>query len=329
MKDIINWGIVSTGEMAGNMTKAFGAQEECRALAVCSRDGDRAAAFAAEHGIPRHYEGLESMAADPDIDVVYIASPLPEHHRHILTALDAGKNVVCEKPMTESAAQARECARIASDKRLFLMEGLWMRFFPAMADLRRRIADGFLGSIRYVGADFCIHVTDPGHRLLDRRQGGGALMDLGVYPLSLAQMVLGRLEGAMGFTEFGGNGVDVAGAYSLRAEGGGVGGMTCGLVGYRPREATVTGTRGTARIHNIFFRPDSITYRYGEAGETTEHYPYLGNGYAHEILHVAECLRNGLVESPVMPLEQTVNVLDITDRIRRRWPERDESQGGS
>jgi len=326
---MLNWGLVSTGEMAGNFAEALRRAEHSRPLAVCSRSGDRASVFAGAHGIERAYHGLPALLDDDDIDVVYIASPHNAHYRQILAALAAGRHVVCEKPMVLNAAQAGRCAAAAAERSLFLMEAVWMRFLPAIVELRRFLETGGIGMPRLVCAGFCIRVDDAAHRLLNRSFAGGALLDLGLYPLSLAQMVLGPLSGVAGHAELGQDGIDVLDTLSVQSSRGGQASLNCGLQGFAPREATIVGSRGCVRIPEIFFRPDRLVVDYGTEKEQPRLFPFDGSGYIHEIRHVEECLGEGRLQSPVMPLDDTINVLSIMDSFRDicgiRYDEEDES----
>ena len=329
MRDTINWGFVSTGDMAAAMARAFEFQEGSRILSVCSRSAERARAFAAEHGIERHHGDMDRFLSDDEVDVVYVASTANAHFPQVMAALEAGRHVVCEKPLTLTAEQARVCRNEAESRGLFLMEAVWMRFFPLMDRLRDLLASGEIGEPRHVAADFFLDIRDSGHRLLDPEKAGGALLDLGLYPLNLARMVLGPTEDIRGHARLGDSGVDILDTMSVRATGGGSASLGCGLVGAKPMEAVLTGSDGCVKIHDIFFRPDSMTLQYGRPESEFIRMPYLGNGYPHEILHVEECLRSGLTDSPLMPMEETVDVLSLMDAFRGacgiRFPQSDES----
>ncbi|MDF1567485.1 MAG: Gfo/Idh/MocA family oxidoreductase [Spirochaetaceae bacterium] len=315
----LNWGILSTGEMAGNMAAAFSFQSRARLHSVVSRSLERAAAFGARHRIERQFSDLNTFLSDPDLDVVYIASPQSEHFTEILSSLEAGKHVVCEKPLAINAMQARRCADEAKRRGLFLMEAMWMRFFPAMSELLEAFDTGLIGKPYMVGADFCINGPAAGHRLLNPALAGGALLDLGIYPISLTQWVLGEIRNAAGYAQIGESGVDVQDAFTVQCRDGGMGVLACGLTGYKPREAYITGTAGCIKIENIFFRPRAVTYRYGTPDAETVERPFLGNGYPHEIIHVCESIGNGLDESPVMPMADTINALETMDMLRLQW----------
>jgi predicted dehydrogenase len=232
----------------------------------------------------------------------------------------AGKHVLCEKPFTLNQKQSAELIDYAQRHKLFLMEAVWMRFIPAIAKLREWVADGVVGEIVSVAADFNFHLPfDANNRLFNRELGGGALLDLGIYPLSLTTMLLGFPDSIESHAVIGATGVDESDGLLLRYASGAVALLTCGMRSNRPVTALIAGTRGHITIPAPFLRPDRlILQRNGEEAET-HHIPYRSNGYAHEVLELHACLERGQFESAIMPLAETQQMMALMDSLRQDW----------
>lgn len=316
----IRWGILATGTIAGAMAEALHAVPAAEIAAVASRTQQRADEFGDEWGIARRYGRYADLAADPDVDVIYVATPHNLHHDNMTLCLNAGKHVLCEKPLTLNAAQAAACIALARDKGLFLMEAVWMRFFPAMARVREWVAAGTIGDVRLITADFCVHIPyDPAHRLYNLTLGGGALLDLGLYPLSLATMLLGFPQQVGGHAHLAPTGVDEVDAITLRYDNGAIANLGCAMRVDKPRHAYVAGSEGTIHIHDPFFRPQQLTLHRHGAAPQTHTVPYPGNGYVTEVEEVHACLRAGRTESAIMPLDDTLRLMQLMDTLRARW----------
>ena len=314
------WGILGTGAIARQFVEGLGSLSEAEVLAVGSRSEASAAEFAEEREIPRRYASYEDLTADPDVDIVYVATPHPCHAANAELCLNAGKAVLCEKPFTVNAAEAERVVGLARDKGLFLMEGMWTRFFPLMEKVRRLISEGAIGEVRMLNVDFGFRTdVDPASRLFDPALGGGALLDVGVYCVSLASMVLGRPSGSVGLSHLGETGVDEQASVVLEHEGGRLANLSIGIRTATPQEATVMGTDGYVRVHSPWWRPTSMTIsRPGEESETVEA-PVSGNGFNYEAAEVMRCLEAGETESEIMPLDETLSVMRTMDGIRAAW----------
>ena len=207
--DKIRWGILSTGYIARQFAEGLSTLADARIAAVGSRKPERAAEFAERYGIPRSYGSYEELAHDPDVDVLYIATPHRFHKDNTLLALAAGKAVLCEKPLTLNAAEAEVVVSTARQSKLFLMEGMWSRFIPAMVKAKQMVDDGTIGDVQIVASDFGFTAPfDPKSRLYDPELGGGSLLDVGIYPVSLASLILGPPERIASMGQIGATGID-------------------------------------------------------------------------------------------------------------------------
>ncbi len=317
MTSPIRWGILGTGQIARQFATALRDAPGAVLSAVGSRSNDAAHAFAKEFNAPRHYGDYRSLAADRQVDVIYIATPHTLHAENARLCLQAGKPVLCEKPFTVNLRQARDVIALARQKNLFLMEAMWSRFLPAIQEAKRLLEQGEIGTPRQLQADFGF-ATDvgPEHRLRSKRLGGGALLDLGVYPLSLAAYFLGAISEVQAQAALGDTGVDEQTAFSLRHHGGGLSSCICSINAQSPMTLTISGSAGHIRLHAPFFMSQALTVTRTDGTTRTVQHPYLGNGYTHEAIEVGRCLRQGLTESPLMPLDETLALMACLDTMR-------------
>lgn len=318
----VRWGFVGPGRIAAAMARELvDVVPDGTLHAVASRSADRARAFADRFGAAGAHGGDHAhldLVADPDVDAVYVATPHPQHHAVALAAIEAGKPVLVEKAFTATAAGAAEVVAAARDRRVFCMEAMWTRFQPAVVRLRQMISDGLIGEVRSVRADLGLRRPfDPADRLWDPAQGGGAMLDLAVYPVSFAQMVLGgRPDQVLVTGATGPNGVDAESSVLMRF-GDRHAVASSSLYTRLPGSAAVFGTDGWIEIPPRFHHPDRLVLRRrdGDAEappETVEALP-TGAGYSHTFAEVHRCLAEGLTESPVMPLDDTLAVMGILD----------------
>jgi predicted dehydrogenase len=310
----IRWGIVGPGRIAEQVVKDFGVVDGARAVAVASRSLDRARDFAARHGIDRAHGSYADLLADPEVDVVYVATPHPQHSAVALAALRSGKALLVEKAFTATVAGAREVIELSRETGVFAMEAMWTRFQPAVVRLRELIAEGAIGEVRSVQADLGVQRDfDPTDRLFAKELGGGALLDLGVYVVSFAQMLLGDPDTVHATGSTFENGVDAEASLLLGYADGRSATLMTSLHNALPGQARVFGTAGWIDVLPRFHHPQTIVlHRAGaEAEEIT--LPQLGGGYSHELIEVTECLRAGRTESAVMPLADTLAVQQVLE----------------
>lgn len=317
MSDSIRWGILGTGAIAHAFAGALRDSADSTVVAVGSRSLASADAFADRFDIARRYGSYADLASAPDIDVIYIATPASLHAQNTTLALEHGKAVLCEKPFALNARQAEEMVALARKKNLFLMEGMWTRFHPSLAEVKRIIASGQIGTVQHVSASLGFSLSrDPAHRLNDVALGGGALLDLGVYPLSIASALLGPIDDIEGSSVLGESGCDVATCFTMRHANGLLSTAICSTRSWLPCALTVSGALGQIQIDPPFHVSRSLTVREGMSQPQTISTPYEGNGFTHEAMEVNRCLKAGLTESPFMPLGETVHLMRLLDKVR-------------
>ena len=317
---IIRWGILAAGRIAGSFVEDLRHVPDAEAVAVGSRTREYAEAFAKKHGIPRAYGSYEELVRDPDVDIVYVASIHPGHREHVMLCLEAGKAVLNEKPFTVNAAETEQLIREARSRKLFLMEAMWTRYLPAIRKVREWIADGRIGDIRSMNAFFGIKgPDDPTGRHLDPHKAGGALLDVGVYPVSFASMVFGRQpERIASHAYIGRTGVDEHNAMLFSYPDGRTATLQSAVRLQLNNHCDIYGTKGKIHIPQFWMAKEAVLET--EDGQK-ERFVYDGPrfGYAFEAEEAGRCLREGLTESPVMPLDETLAIMRTMDEIRRQW----------
>ncbi|WP_225827892.1 Gfo/Idh/MocA family protein [Streptomyces naphthomycinicus] len=318
----VRWGILATGGIAAAFAADLVDLPDAEITAVASRGRESAEAFAERFGVARAYGDWASLAADEDVDVVYVATPHVAHRAAAGLCLEAGRNVLCEKPFTLNLREAEELVALAREHDRFLMEAMWMYCSPLVRRLRALVADGAIGEVRTVHADFGLAGPFPAaHRLRDPALGGGALLDLGVYPVSFAQMLLGEPDAVTASAVLSPEGVDLQTGAVLSWESGALASVHCSIVGGTAVTASVTGSRGRIDVPAGFFHPDRfVLHRDGRDPEQFAADPADGprTSLRHEAREVMRALRAGEKESPLVPLEGTLAVLRTLDAIRER-----------
>ena len=301
------WGILATGNIAGSMAAALRHVPGAELLAVASRNQSSADLFAATWSVPRAYPSHAALLADPDLEIVYVATPNALHKQNVLDALAAGKHVLCEKPLTTSVEDTVECVEAARAGGLFLMEAMWTAFFPAMERARELVAGGAIGTLRHLSAQF-VSYRDPAKHpnLFDPALGGGATLDLGIYPITVAQLLAGPIASCAAEAVTGASGVDEMVVVAARHENDVVSQLSFGFRTEMPASVNLAGDDGNLSIPQDFYRPDRIVLTRGGKVETLN-LPYVANGYAHEARHVQECLLGGQSESDIFPLALSIS----------------------
>ena len=320
MKDSIRWGILGTGKIARKFADGLKVLPDAQLMAVGSRTAESAQEFGSQFAVPHRHASYEELAADPDVDAIYVATPHSCHKDNSLLALAGGKAVLCEKPFTINAREAEQVIKFAREKKIFLMEAMWTRCFPMMEKLRALLAAKAIGETRMLTADFGFRAEyhEEG-RLFNREFGGGALLDVGVYPISLASMIFGPPTRIASLAHLGRTEVDEEAAMILSHEQGQLAALSTAIRLDTAHEAIILGTKGRIRIHSPWWRPTAMTLsREGTADEVME-FPPAGNGYEFEAAEVMNCLRAGKRESNVMPLDESLAIMKTMDAIRAQW----------
>lgn len=319
MKPPIRWGILGAGHIAGKWAADLALVPDALLQAVWARDRRKADTFAMVHGAVRSSESLDDLLARGDLDAVYVATPHGRHLPDTLACLAAGIPVLCEKAFALDAAQAHEMVRTARTRGVFLMEALWTRFLPCFATAKQWVESGEIGQILSIRSDFGFHAPyDPRKRLWDPAMGGGALLDIGLYPLFFAREFLGPFQSFEVAWTAAPNGVD----REIRVAGVHVGGARSASLAtfdeVTPGECVLVGERGTLRFGRMFHTQTDLTLVDNDGNSRCLPAQPRGHGYAFEIEHVGECLREGLTESPLWPLERTLEQMERFDSIRAR-----------
>lgn len=321
MKSTYNWGILATGKIAGKFAEGLATLPDAHKLAIGSRKLENAQSFANQYGFECAYGSYEALVQDPDIDIIYIATPHPYHLENTLLAIEHGKHVLCEKPLAINTSQAQQMIDAANAKGVFLMEALWSRFLPAWVQAKQWVKEGKIGQIRHFSADFSIHVADfdPLDRKFNLELGGSALLDIGIYPIALAYYVM-EAEPIETYStaHIGSTGSDFASAYLLRYADGAIANLNCSFEGAGPLEAIITGTKGLIRVP-LFWKTQQAILEMPFAEPEVHHLPYEATGLQHQATHVMEMLRTGKKESPVMPHSETLRIHRLMDTFRAEW----------
>lgn len=316
----INWGILGAGNIARKFAAGLQAVTGSELLAISSRSIEKAQEFAKEFNIPKAYGSYEEMVKDPGIDVVYIATPHTFHKPHTLLCLNNGKAVLCEKPFGVNAGEVEEMVQCARKKRLFLMEAMWTRFLPVMYKVREWIANGAIGEVRILTADFGFRTSiNAEWRLFNMKLGGGALLDVGVYPVSLASMIFGGApEKITGMANIGETGVDEQAAMIFGYRNGELAVLHTAIRTNTFHEARIMGTKGSITIP-YFWRATSATLITDGGNKETVEIPFDANGYCYEAREVERCLKEGKLQSDLMTWDESISVLRTMDKLREQW----------
>jgi predicted dehydrogenase len=314
------WGLLATGGIAHTFAGDLAYVPDATLVAVGSRSQASADAFGDEFDVPNRHGSYQDLVADPSVDAVYVSTPHPMHYEATLLALQAGKAVLCEKPFAMDVAETTRMIEAARSSGTLLVEAMWTRFLPTMARVREVLASGVLGTIVYLTAEHGQWFPDdPDFRLFAPSLGGGALLDLGIYPVSFAHMVLGAPARITAVSDPAFTGVDRTTSMVLQYDGGAHAVLTTSLAAASNNPAVIYGTEARLELDGWFYTPTSFRV-IARDGTVLESYspPAGGRGMEHEAIEVGRCLREGLTESPVMPLAETLAVMQTMDEVRRQ-----------
>lgn len=318
---IVKWGIMGPGGISDNFATELPHAPGGELVAVAGRSLDKAQAFADKFGIPRAYGSCEELAADPDVEIVYIGTLHPIHKDNALTLLRGGKSVLCEKPFTINAAEAREIAELAREKGLFLMEAMWTRFLPAIVKVREWLDSGVIGDVRIVKAEFGFDAGwHPEGRLLNKEKGGGTLLDAGIYPVSFASLAYGGEQPTriVSSAAIGETGVDEQFSALFEYSGGRTATVHGSVRLALTNEAVIYGTKGRIEVENFLFGKSATLHVRGEEPVVFKQ-ELAVSGHYLQAIEAMECLRAGRKESPAMTVDETVRIMETLDAIRAPW----------
>ena len=322
MDSTFNWGIIGPGKIAHSFAQDIARLDNARVSAVASRSQERAEAFARQYAAPYAYGSYEALLDCPELDAVYIATPHSHHYTYTMLCLNAGMPVLCEKAFALNSQQAQEMADTARQKGVFLMEAMWTRFLPTTLKILELIQSDAIGRVQSVKADFGFKASfDPEGRLFNADLAGGALLDIGLYPVFLAYLILGSPEHLQAAARIGSTGVDEEIGMLLQYEDGN--GQTAGMAhlhatlrAHTKTEAFLYGEKGTIHWHTRWHEPSNFSV-IGEDGRPHNHYfEWQGNGYSYEAQEVMRCVAAGKTESDVWPLDRSLGLMQILDRVR-------------
>ena len=311
----IRWGFLSAGGIATSVAQDFQIAG-LKIQAIGARDFQKANAFADKFDIPNRHEGYETLVNDPEVDAIYISTLHPFHKRDALLALNAGKHILLEKPFTINAREAEEIASLAKLKKLFAMEAMWTRFLPSMDAIFEVINSGSLGEIELLVADHSQALTHI-PRLVEKELGGGALLDLGIYPISLAHRIFGKPSAITAKARFNHEKVDATTSMIFEYSGGRQATMTTSFLGAGPVTATIMGSLARIEIDKSFYGQTSFRV-INRDGEIIKSYSekIQGEGRQYQAIHAQKCIEEGLSESPVMSLGESIEIMRVMDEVR-------------
>ncbi len=325
----LRWGVVATGSIARTVTADLALLEDAVLQAVSSRGVGSATGFATDFGFAAYYydggpdgsgpAGHLQLVQDPDVDVVYIATPHAQHYDIAKAALENGKHVLCEKALTITAAETRALIALAREKQLFLMEAVWARFVPGFQRALEIVASGEIGEVKWVRADLGFPAPiDDTARIWAPADGGGALLDISVYPLLWAWGTLGAPAAVHATAELTALGVDAQNALTLSYPSGAQAQLLSYLGAHGPRTASVAGSKGCIETIGSVNNPPALRISVGWDDERVETFEYPGKGYTYQLREVTRCIQTGLTESATMPLDDSLAIMELFDGARRQ-----------
>ncbi len=320
MAKTYRWGIIGTGNIATQFATCLKVCDNAVLQAVGSRSQGSADTFGDTFEVPTRHATYDALVNDPDVDIVYVSTPHALHKESSIACLRAGKAVLSEKPFTLNVADSQAVFDVAKETGLFLMEGMWTRFFPVIKQVEDWIAEGAIGPVRMVRADFG-YWMDYKKRdwLWDLDLGGGSLMDVGIYSITLASIAFGEApKSIQGQARIGERGVDEQAAFVLGYDSG-VATLSSAIRSKTDWDAYIYGEDGVIKIHDRFWQPHKATLTPREGNEKTVEIPLESLGFEYEIREVMRCLDEGLTECPTMPHAKTLEIMGIMDTLRQQW----------
>lgn len=318
----IRWAILGCGKIARKFAADLKLVKDAELIAVGAREQATADAFAKDFPAKYKHNSYEALVQNPEVDVIYVATPHGLHHEHVMLCLKHKKAVLCEKAFALNHRQAKEMVAFAKAQNTFLMEAFWTRFLPHYLILKNLLQQGKVGNIKYVHAEFGFIPTPPvAPRIYDPALGGGSLLDIGIYPVFFALDVLGKPNEIEATMTRASTGVDEQCSIQFKYNSGAIAQLFSSFTSNLQTGADIGGDKGRLRMTHRFHGPTTSLEFYPGNTDTREVIPFdkaQGNGYEYEAMHVRECLQNGLTESPVLTLEKTLLLMETLDAIRQK-----------
>ena len=313
----LKWGIIGLGNIANQFAADLVLLEEAHLYAVASRDNDKAIAFAKKYNCDKAYDSYDALFEDDQVDIVYIATPHDSHAELSIKAMQNGKHVLCEKPLALSYKDAVRMIEVSRNTNKFFMEAFWTRFIPSVQEVLTKVNNGIIGDVKYVKADFafCANETDGG-RLFDKNLGGGALFDIGVYPLFLSYIMLGIPKEIIAKSIYHKNGIDLQTSMILQYEKAQAV-LQASIVSESDMKATIGGTKGRIELNSPWFIADGYSV-FKEEQETSFSLPNLGKGYTHEAIECRKCIKNNQIESQLWSHQNSLDLSKMTNEIKNK-----------
>lgn len=313
----IRWGILGCGKIAHKFASDLLLTEYGQLYACASKDKQKAADFATKYDAVKYFDSYESLAACEEIDVIYIATPHSFHHDHSILCMRMGKNVLCEKPMAIQQAQLQAMIEVVKYHNVFLMEAMWTAFLPAIIEVKDKVSAGVIGSVRHLSADFGFQsIYDPESRLYNPLLAGGSLLDIGIYPLYISLLILGMPKTIQAKAHIAPTRVDDECTILLSYEDGATASLYCSVTCHTDTKCEIYGTKGNIKIPGRFHEQDHYFLQHQDGPSVQFNIGKKGYGYYHEAKHVNDCLLNGVKESPSMPFQTSLQLVQLMDEIR-------------
>jgi predicted dehydrogenase len=317
---MVKFGIIGAGRIAETFANSLNGIDEGILYAVASRNKEKANAFKEKFNVEKAYDSYQAMYEDPALDCVYVATPHGLHYEQMLEILDYKKHILCEKAFTLNHKQAEHVFKKAKEQGVFVMEAMWTRFLPTIQGVMGHVIEGTIGEITHLDATFSFEGNrSPDDRLYNKELGGGALLDIGIYPITLANLVLGPPAIVDAHATLHKTGVDYYETIMYEYENGAVATLKAGFNEDAPRVAMIYGTKGKIHIPNFWSAEEA--YVYDKDDNLIEHikYKHPVNGFEYEIKEVISCIEENRLESNIMPHETTIRILKQMDSLRKKW----------
>lgn len=319
MKKNYRWGILGAGRIAAKFCEALCFVQGSEMYAVASRDVEKAKAYATKYNATQFYGNYDDLIKDENVDIIYIATPHVFHYEQTINCLQNSKAVLCEKPMSLTHRQTSEMITLAEEKKLFLMEGMWTACMPFIEKIRSLIEEDSIGKPQYISADFCFEaLADMDGRLFNKSLGGGSLLDVGIYPVFLATLILGEPSIIKSVSKITSTGVDEYANIVMQYPNGETAHLLSGISFNTGIQAEIIGTKGTIKVKNPWFKATGFSVQSTNGTSQNFSMPHLCNGFEHEIKEVMYCLGHGLLQSNKMPHNLTLSMSKILDEVLRQ-----------